>query len=464
MPRWRAFLAGVGLLLVAGMADWLSGPELASAVFYLPAILWMTWRGGRWPGLGMAVASGTTWLGLVLAAHPPFEHPFVPYWNALVRTTTFTLVSILTAEVLGRRRAERGQQRAYDDLQRQAAILQSILNSMGDGVVVAGANGKLLHVNPMARRLLRIPEPEADFAKWLSSQNLSLSAGVNGETSPRNPLLLALRGESVDDAEMFLPYQDGEEGVWLSVTSRPLRDQTGRIAGGVSVFADVTARKTLERQIAEASDREQRRLGEDLHDGLCQHLVSTAFAARGLAARLTDRKLPEAEDATEIAELLGAAISQARDVARGLCLVPLEAGGLASALEELTTNVRSHYRISCRFVEQDSIPALEPTLGTSLFRIAQEAVSNAVKHGRAGQITVTLSGDAEQIRLEVEDDGAGFQTGEMSARGMGLHIMNYRARMLGAALDIEPRPGRGTRVTCIVRRSDTKQLSVYAHD
>jgi signal transduction histidine kinase len=215
----------------------------------------------------------------------------------------------------------------------------------------------------------------------------------------------------------------------------------------------------LGRQIAEASDREQRRLGEDLHDGLCQHLVSTAFAARGLAAKLTERALPEAEDAAEIAELLGASISQARDVARGLCLVPLEAGGLASALEELATHVRSRHRIACQFVDKASVPALEEGVGTNLFRIAQEAVNNAIKHAQASHITVTLSAHPEQIALEIEDDGKGVQPGAEPARGMGLHIMNYRARMVGAALTVGHRPGGGTKVSCQVRLQESKAVN-----
>ena len=345
LPLRESILAGAGLLLLAGMGDWWTGPEIASAVFYLPAIIWMTWKGGRWPGLGMALASGATWLGMVLAAHSPFDSPLVPYWNAVVRATTFCLVSGLASEVFERKRVERRLRQSHEDLQRQAVILESI-----------------------------------------------------------------------------------------------------------------------QRQIAETSDREQRRLGEDLHDGLCQHLVSIAFAARGLAAKLTDRSLPEAEDAAEIAELLGVAIAQARDVARGLCLVPLEAGGLASALEELATRVRSRHRIACQLVEKGSVPALEETVGTNLFRLAQEAVNNAIKHAQPTRILVTLWADPEQIGLEIEDDGIGFQPGREPARGLGLHIMNYRAQMVGAALTLAPRSGGGTRVTCRVRRSNLKEPPADNHD
>jgi signal transduction histidine kinase len=293
-----------------------------------------------------------------------------------------------------------------------------------------------------------------------------------------------MRGEAVDGEEVFLQPSASTEGVWLLVTGRPLRDRRGHNAGGVIVFTDITGRKALERQIAEASDREQRRLGEDLHDGLCQHLVSTAFAARNLASKLTSRSGPEAKDAGRLADLLGEAISQARNVARGLYVVSLEAGGLASALEEFALQVSSRYGLTCQFVEKSPVPVLEQSVVTSLFRIAQEAVNNASKHAQPTRITITLSADPQRVRLEIEDDGIGFRAGpgfsqpadslpdqrriggsaaitatEAAKReadheipyGMGLRLMNYRARMVGATLDIGPRCGGGTIVTCSVQ-------------
>ena len=463
MPLRTSVLIGVALLLAAVLLDWMTGPEVASAIFYLVPIIWMSWKAGRWPGLGTALLSGVIWLVTVLITHKPYSNQLIPVWNAFVRTISFCLVSGLLSEVMERKRLEGSVRQAREDLAKQAEVLQSILDSMGDGVVVADSQGRLLHMNPTARRILRIPAPERDVVAWLESQEDYLPDFVAGQASRKSPLLRAVRGEAVDEAEMFLPQADSLEGIWLLVTGRPLRDAAGRAAGGVIVFTDISARKKLERQIAEASDREQRRLGEDLHDGLCQHLVSTAFAARRLASKLGERSLPEAEDAVEIAELLGASISQARDVARGLCLVPLEAGGLASALEELATQVRSQHRIACRFEEGATIPDLEETLATNLFRIAQEAVNNAIKHGKASQINLALSADPQQILLAIEDNGAGFQPKLAPGRGMGLHIMNYRARMVGAAFNMEPRAGGGTTVTCSVRRSNLTKQSAYAN-
>jgi signal transduction histidine kinase len=137
--------------------------------------------------------------------------------------------------------------------------------------------------------------------------------------------------------------------------------------------------------------------------------------------------------------------------------VQLEAGGLTSALEDLAMQVRSRHRISCEFVERVSVPIVEELVVTSLFRIAQEAVNNAIKHARAGHIAVALSADQQQISLSIEDDGTGLRPDLAATRGMGLHIMSYRARMMGAALHIGPRPDGGTRVTCAVRRLKATQ-------
>jgi signal transduction histidine kinase len=463
LPLRASILAGMALLLAAAVLDWLSGPEFASAIFYLAPISWVTWKVGRWPGMATALASGIIWMILLLNTHVAYPNPVVPLWNTFVRTTSFCLVSGLLSEVVARKRLEGRMRQVGEDMLKQAGILQSILDSMGDGVVVADSHGQLLHMNPAARRTLRIPVEDRDVVAWLESQENYLPGFVDANSSHENPLLRAVRGETLDEVEMLLHRADASEGFWLSITGRPLRDPAGRTAGGVIVFTDISARKKLERQIAEASDREQRRLGEDLHDGLCQHLVSTAFAARRLTAKLGDRSLPEAQDAAEIAELLATSISQARDVSRGLCLVPLEAGGLASALEELATQVRSRHGVACQFVERAAVAELPEAVATNLFRIAQEAVNNAVKHSKAGQITLSLSADAHQVRLQIEDDGIGFEPEAAPARGLGLHMMSYRARTVAAAFNIGPRPGGGTLVSCALRRSNLLQETSHAY-
>jgi two-component system, LuxR family, sensor kinase FixL len=455
-------MAGLGLLIIAGLLDWLTGPELASSLFYLLPIAWVTWKGGRWWGLAAALSSGAVWLCLALVSHPRYANEMVPYWNALVRTSMFCLVTGLGSELLERKRAEMRLRDANESLRKQTHILQSILSSMGDGVLVGDSMGNLLHLNPAAARLLRLAQSETNISSWLQSQE-RFAESASGTAPREHPLRRAMRGEPLDEVELFLPKTESTGGTWLSATARPLPAPEGKIVGGVIVLTDVTVRKEVERQIAEASDREQRKLGEDLHDGLCQQLVSAAFAARKVAGRLAERSLPEAEEVTELAELIGDSIAQARDVARGLYLVPPEVGGLASALDELALQTRSRHPCACNFVGKHDIPLLEDAVATNLFRISQEAVNNALKHSHASEITLRLDSSAEHISLTVENDGLGFQPASESARGLGLRMMNYRARLIGAALEIGPRTAGGTVVRCAIRNGNPSENSVRKH-
>jgi signal transduction histidine kinase len=177
--------------------------------------------------------------------------------------------------------------------------------------------------------------------------------------------------------------------------------------------------------------------------------------------KLSEQSPEDAEAAMQIAELLGESIAQARAVARGLYLVPLEAGGLRSALEEFMMQVQARHRISCQYVEEASVPNLGEAIVTNLFRIVQEAVNNAIKHAQAAHIDVTLSADEERVCLTVEDDGKGFPLDAGAPRGMGLHLMNYRARMMGAALHVGPRPAGGTLVTCSFRREHLTEKATH---
>ena len=187
MSLQASLAVGVALLLWAAALDWVTGTEIASSIFYLVPIMWVTWKAGRWPGLGTALFSGIVWLLLLLLGHRRFAHEYIPFWNAFVRTTSFCLISSLEAEVLARMRAEWRLRQAHRDLEKQAGILQSILDSTGDGVLVADAQGHLLHMNPTARRTLRIPPQEGDVVAWLESQE-DVSAGPDARpVQPREP-------------------------------------------------------------------------------------------------------------------------------------------------------------------------------------------------------------------------------------------------------------------------------------
>jgi signal transduction histidine kinase len=291
---------------------------------------------------------------------------------------------------------------------------------------------------------------DVEAAKPATCAELIRSSLGNRFTTPRvgeDALSRSLRGELVPEAELLLRSAASKDR-WLRVHGRPWLDPDGRNHGGMVVLSDITAPRNLERQIAEVSDREQRRLGQDLHDGLCQDLVSTTFAARTLADKLSARELPEARDAQRSGDLLDESITQAKDVARGLYLVPLEMGGLISALEELAEQTSSRFQKNCTFTDRSTIPLTQVDTMNDLFRIAQEAVSNAIKHAGSRNISLSLESNAREVCLRIQDDGRGMVSPGNTERGLGLHMMRYRARIIGAELQINSAPGEGTAVVC----------------
>lgn len=231
----------------------------------------------------------------------------------------------------------------------------------------------------------------------------------------------------------------------------PMRDRDGQIKGVMGVAADVTDRHRLERQILDISDREQARLGQEIHDGLCQQLVSLAFDANALDRQLTQAGRSEAATARRIADFLDEAITGARQLSRGLFPIRLEVEGLASALQELAKSTQERFHITCRFEYGERLPITNRSDATHLYRIAQEAVNNAVKHGRAAAVSIRLHSRDGQIKLEVEDDGAGLQaTPPAALAGMGLHIMEYRARSMGGTVRLDPGPRGGALLVCVI--------------
>lgn len=214
------------------------------------------------------------------------------------------------------------------------------------------------------------------------------------------------------------------------------------------IIRDITDRRNLEQRVLEISDEERRRIGQDLHDGLGQMLTGIGLIGQNLARQLRDDGHRLAPDMSEVTKMVKEADQQARALARGLVPVELEANGLASALQRLAVNAERLFSIRCSFSEVGQAHITDNTAAGHIFRIAQEAVSNAVKHGKASIIKITLSSVRRQIRLRVIDNGIGFPDHLSDERGMGVNIMHYRARIIGGMLDIKRDPAGGTVVTC----------------
>ena len=255
-------------------------------------------------------------------------------------------------------------------------------------------------------------------------------------------------------SEMVIVGKRSGQRTVLGVSS-PIFSPAGALEGVIRTFVDITGQREAEqrlreseREILEISGREQMRIGQDLHDNLGQHLTGTAFLAKGLAQKLEAESLPEAKDAEQISDLVNQAIEKTRSLARSLFPVELESNGLVAALEELTQYMEDLFGVPCAFTYDRSFTLDDNTTATHLYRIVQEAATNAGKHSRAGRVTISLEDDDEAITVRVEDDGVGLQTKEEDAEGMGLRIMRYRSQMIGASLDLRPAEGGGTAVVC----------------
>jgi PAS domain S-box-containing protein len=217
----------------------------------------------------------------------------------------------------------------------------------------------------------------------------------------------------------------------------------------IATGIDITEREQLEKALLNVSSREQRRIGQDLHDGLGQHLTGIAFMAKVHEAKLTEKRLADALDAAKIVRLVNEAIHKTRELARGLLPVVSDAQGLMSALQLWASEVEDIFGISCRFECGTAVLIYDDAMATHLYRIAQESVNNALKHGHARDILIRLTAENGRGTLLIKDDGSGIVENRGNNQGMGLHIMNYRAGMVGGTLEVSPDPVRGTTVTCI---------------
>ena len=253
-------------------------------------------------------------------------------------------------------------------------------------------------------------------------------------------------GEIVRDQRAKLRQKDG-------TFKHVLIDAAGRWADGRLIHShwfvrDITRRVELEREILGISEREQLRMSHDLHDDLGQQLTGIQYLTDTLAGKLEEKSKTGAARAREIAVLVRNAMSQTRELAHGLFPVSMDAEGLADALKQLAARITRVFRRECRFHYPVPVLMLDHTTGIHLYRIAQEAVSNAIRHGKARRIEIALTRTENQLVLKISDEGAGLPRKPKKEKGMGLRIMQYRAGVIGGVLQVQRRTGGGTEVVC----------------
>jgi signal transduction histidine kinase len=218
---------------------------------------------------------------------------------------------------------------------------------------------------------------------------------------------------------------------------------------------EMIERRRLDQEIAQVADRERRRLGHDLHDKLGQHLTGTALAAQVLKEKLAARCCPETNDAEKLVRCLEEGIDFTRNLARGFFSPELRAEGLIVALQNLAETVSEQSGVHCVLHGDELIPIHDSTVANQLYRIAQEAVANSVKHSAANHIDIRLAMDGSELCLSIVDDGVGFPD-KPASKGLGLHLMRHAAALSGGTFDIRTNDGKGTIATCRVTHFETQ--------
>ena len=329
---------------------------------------------------------------------------------------------------------------AEESLQDERNVLSAILDIVGALIVVLDHKGRIARFNRTCEQTtgysfaeakgkyiwdLLLPPEEADNFKVILEEN----AATGGyETS-----LLTRSGST-------------RLVTWSSTV---LAGKDGATSHVIVTGIDVTERRRLEKALLEVSAREQRRIGEDLHDGLGQHLTGIAFMSKVLESKLSEKTLQESGDAAKIVKLVNEAIKKTRELSRGLLPVVSDAHGLMSALARYAEEMQDLYQTPCRFECSEPVLVYDVNVATHLYHIAREAVNNAMKHGKPRQVIIGLYAENGQGTLSVRDDGSGISGIPANHAGMGLNIMSYRANMIGGSLDIATNVAGGTTVGCL---------------
>ncbi len=331
-------------------------------------------------------------------------------------------------------------------------VFRLVFDAAPNGIVVAGPGGKIVLVNETAAKMFGYGRAEllALCVEDLVPQRFRKPHQDLRRKYDRTPHHRAM-GVGRD---LFAQRKDGSEfPVEIGLT--PVETPDGMLV--VSCVVDITERKRaeekvkkLEEQILHASEREQRRIGRDIHDDLCQQLASIGCLAKVLEQQLGEIYGEGAQSLAQIGEMVSQVNVRAREIAHGLVPATLESDGLVGALQDLAARTHRAYPVDCRFECTEPVSEVGGKESIQLFRIAQEAINNSVKHAAPTSICIQLSGCEDNLRLVVSDDGSGMEKPREPGSGLGLLTMAHRARTLGGEFNIHTGANQGTTIECIV--------------
>jgi PAS domain S-box-containing protein len=285
--------------------------------------------------------------------------------------------------------------------------------------------GEIVHTRRDGRRLIM-------FSRW----------ALDRDAQGNRAYVLETNNDITRRKEAEAALQKSKE-----LLERRVRERTRELReANKELRSEIERRKGLEGEILSVSDREQQRLGQELHDGLCQHLTAVAFMARSVALRLKNHRVIDVADIEKIADLVNDAATDTRNISQALHRADVDSAGLVDTLQDLVD--REIWKVPCRLEVKPSFHVEDDLAAAQLYRIAREAVINANKHAQAREIVVKLERSRDGIALRVIDDGVGFPKEPELQRGLGFHIMKYRAQMIGGRLEITSPKRGGTCISC----------------
>jgi len=354
----------------------------------------------------------------------------VPFFNEQGKPRQY--IAIRT-DITARKQAE-------ELLARQAAIIES----SDDAIVSKTLDGMIMSWNRGAEKLFGYPASEA------IGQPVLMLFPPERLAEETDILTRIAQGESVDHYETVRVRKGGKR-LEVSVTISPIKDGRGRIVGASKIARDISERRALELAVAAAAEQERGRIARELHDGLGQQLGGLRFLMEGLRRDLESANAPQAETAAQLSKEIAIALTQARTLSHELYAVPPSPDGLQQALENLAERA-SERGANCVFGGAASVMMPNQVVASHLYRIAQEAVHNAIKHSRATRIDLELVEGTDSVELRVRDNGVGLPATTHS-RGLGLHTMQQRARLIGGRLMVMNQALSGVAVICSVPKA-----------